>query len=316
MATTEPAPSDGLGSLSYREKTGGEGPQTAGKAPHPVPEGEGKERHNQTGNALLQLVALVERLRSEQGCPWDRQQTPTSLIPYMLEEAYEVIESIEADDPQALKEELGDLLLHIVFQSRIAEEQQQFTLAASIQTVVEKLIRRHPHVFGDAPVQDTAEVRQRWEAAKQREKGRQSLLDGVPRTLPALTRARRVQEKAASVGFDWPDIAAVWAKVNEELEELQTAHAAADPAAIAEEFGDVLFSLVNLGRFLHLSAEDALRQAIAKFEHRFRGIEQELARRGRRLDEASLAEMDAIWDSFRRRQRGEHGDAERSGHAG
>jgi nucleoside triphosphate diphosphatase len=293
MATTEPAPSQ----------------PSPGQRPF-------AGQHAQLGEALLQLVAVVERLRSEQGCPWDRQQTPTSLIPYMLEEAYEVIESIEADDPQALKEELGDLLLHIVFQSRIAEEQQQFTLAASIQTVVEKLIRRHPHVFGDGRVQDTAEVRQRWGAAKQREKGRQSLLDGVPRTLPALARARRVQEKAASVGFDWPDIAAVWAKVNEELEELQTAHAAADPAAIAEEFGDVLFSLVNLGRFLHLSAEDALRQAMAKFEHRFRGIEQELVRRGRRIDEASLAEMDAIWNSFRRRDRGEKGGAERSDHAG
>src|SRR3989449_10250450 len=128
----------------------------------------------QLGESLLQLVAIVECLRSEQGCPWDRQQTPSSLIPYMLEETYEVIESIEADDAQALKEELGDLLLHIVFQSSMAEEQQQFTLAASIQTVVEKLIRRHPHVFGDARVQDTAEVRQRWETAKQREKGRQS----------------------------------------------------------------------------------------------------------------------------------------------
>lgn len=268
------------------------------------------------GEAFLQLVAIVERLRSERGCPWDRQQTPSSLIPYMLEETYEVIESIEADDQQALKEELGDLLLHIVFQSRMAEEQQQFTLAESIQAVVDKLIRRHPHVFSDVQVQDTAEIRQRWESAKQREKGRESLLDGVPRTLPALTRARRVQEKAAAAGFDWPEIAAVWAKVNEELEELRVAHTQADPEAIAEEFGDVLFSLVNLGRFLHLSAEEALRQAIAKFEHRFRGIEQELARRGRRLDEASLAEMDAIWDSFRRRQRGEHGDAERSEHAG
>ena len=266
--------------------------------------------------SFLRLVAIVERLRSEQGCPWDRQQTPASLIPYMLEETYEVIESIEADDHQALKEELGDVLLHIVFQSRIAEEQQQFTLAESIQAVVDKLIRRHPHVFSDVRVQDTAEIRQRWESAKQREKGRESLLDGVPRTLPALTRARRVQEKAAAVGFDWPEIAAVWAKVNEELEELRVAHAAADPEAIAEEFGDVLFSLVNLGRFLHLSAEDTLRQAMAKFEHRFRGIEQELARRGRRLDEASLAEMDAIWDSFRRRKRGEDGGTERSGHAG
>ena len=267
------------------------------------------------GESFLRLVAIVERLRSEQGCPWDRQQTPASLIPYMLEETYEVIESIEADDHQALKEELGDVLLHIVFQSCIAEEQQQFTLAGSIQAVVEKLIRRHPHVFSDVRVQDTAEIRQRWESAKQREKGRESLLDGVPRTLPALTRARRVQEKAASVGFDWPEIAAVWAKVNEELEELRVAHAAADSEAIAEEFGDVLFSLVNLGRFLHLSSEETLRQAIAKFEHRFRGIEQELARRGRRPEEASLAEMDAIWNSFRHRERREDNGAERSGHA-
>ena len=268
------------------------------------------------GESLLRLVAIVERLRSAQGCPWDRQQTPASLIPYMLEETYEVIESIEADDHQALKEELGDVLLHIVFQSCIAEEQQQFTLAESIQAVVEKLIRRHPHVFSDVRVQDTAEIRQRWESAKQREKGRASLLDGVPRTLPALTRARRMQEKAASVGFDWPEIAAVWAKVNEELEELRVAHAAADAEAMAEEFGDVLFSLVNLGRFLHLSAEDMLRQAIAKFEHRFRGIEQELARRGRRLEEASLAEMDAIWDSFRHREQRQDDSPERSDHAG
>jgi len=314
MATPEPA----HGSLSHRERAGGEGPSgSRDKAPHPnpLPGGEGKEGDNQIGEAFLQLVAVVERLRSEQGCPWDRQQTPSSLIPYMLEETYEVIESIEAGDNQALKEELGDVLLHIVFQSRIAEEHRQFTLAESIQTVVEKLIRRHPHVFGDAHVQDTAEVRQRWETAKQREKGRESLLDGVPRTLPALTRARRVQEKAAAVGFDWPDIAAVWAKVNEELDELREAHAGADPNAIAEEFGDVLFSLVNLGRFLHLSAEDALRQTIAKFEYRFRGIEQELARRGRRIEEASLAEMDAIWNTFRRRAQQEKDGAEGSDHA-
>ncbi|MDZ7378955.1 MAG: nucleoside triphosphate pyrophosphohydrolase [candidate division KSB1 bacterium] len=275
MATTEPTPPLG------------------GQPAHAGPE-------MPAGEALLQLAALVARLRSEQGCPWDRQQTPSSLIPYMLEETYEVIESIAAGDHQALKEELGDVLLHIVFQSRIAEEQQQFTLAESIRAAVDKLIRRHPHVFGDARVPDTATVRQRWEVAKQREKGRESLLDGVPRTLPALTRAHRVQEKAASVGFDWSDIAAVWAKVEEEIAELRTAQRARDPAAIAEEFGDVLFSLVNLGRFLHLNAEEALRQAIAKFEHRFRGIERELARRGRRLDEASLEEMDALWDRFRR----------------
>jgi tetrapyrrole methylase family protein/MazG family protein len=258
------------------------------------------ERSTEVPAHFLQLLAVVDRLRSPHGCPWDREQTPQSLIPYLLEETYEVIESIDAGNPQALKEELGDLLLHVLFQCRMAQEAGQFTIADSLHAITRKLIARHPHVFGTQQVTGSAEVRQHWEVAKQQEKGRESLLDGVPRTLPALTRAQRVQEKAASVGFDWETIAPVWAKVSEELAELQAACAAADTAAIAEEFGDVLFSLVNLGRFLHLRAEEALRQAIAKFEQRFRGIEQELARRGRRLDEASLAEMDDIWNRLRR----------------
>jgi MazG family protein len=249
---------------------------------------------------FLHLLALLDHLRSDQGCPWDREQTPKSLIPYLLEETYEVIESIEAEDAQALQEELGDLLLHVVFQGRMAQEAGQFTIADSLQAISRKLVRRHPHVFGDQSVQGTSEVQQRWEAAKQREKGRESLLDGVPRTLPALTRAQRMQEKAAAVGFDWPTITPVWDKVTEELAELRTACEAGDAAAIAEEFGDVLFTLVNLGRFLQLSAEEALRQAIGKFARRFRGIEQELAQRGRRLEEASLAEMDEIWNRLRR----------------
>ena len=252
------------------------------------------------GEQFLRLIAVVERLRSEDGCPWDRQQTPQSLLPYLLEETYEVMESITADDAGALKEELGDLLLHIVFQGCLAKEAGRFTLGDSLNAVNDKLVRRHPHVFGDQRVEDTEDVRRRWEAAKQREKGRASLLDGVPRTLPALNRARRMQEKAASVGFDWPQVAGVWAKVMEEIQELQTACAAEDAAAMQEEFGDVLFSLVNLGRFLQLSGEDALRQATNKFEQRFRGIEQELARRGRTIEEATLEEMDGIWNRLRR----------------
>ena len=252
------------------------------------------------GEQFLRLISVVERLRSENGCPWDRQQTPQSLLPYLLEETYEVMESITADDAAALQEELGDLLLHIVFQGCLAKEAGRFTLGDSLNTVTHKLTKRHPHVFGDQRVVDTADVRRRWEAAKQREKGRASLLDGVPRTLPALNRARRVQEKAASVGFDWPQAAGVWAKVMEEIQELKTACVAEDAAAMQEEFGDVLFSLVNLGRFLKLSGEDALRQAINKFEQRFRGIEQELARRGRNIEEATLEEMDGIWNRLRR----------------
>ena len=252
------------------------------------------------GELLLELMGVVDRLRSEQGCPWDRQQTAQSLLPYLLEETYEVMESVTADDAGALREELGDLLLHIVFQGSLASEAGRFTLDDSIRTVIRKLIRRHPHVFGDQPAADTAVIRQRWEAAKQREKGRESVLDGVPRTLPALNRARRLQEKASSVGFDWQQVDDVWAKVAEEIDELREACTAGDHAAMQEEFGDVLFSLVNLGRFLGLSGEDALRQAIGKFEQRFRGIEQELARRGRRIEDATLDEMDGIWNRLRR----------------
>ena len=257
-----------------------------------------------TGELLLELMGVVDRLRSEQGCPWDRQQTAQSLLPYLLEETYEVMESVTADDVGALKEELGDLLLHVVFQGSLAAEAGHFGLGDSIRSVIHKLIRRHPHVFGDQTAANTAVVRQRWEAAKQQEKGRTSILDGVPRALPALNRARRLQEKASSVGFDWPQVDHVWAKVAEEIDELKEACSARDGAAMQEEFGDVLFSLVNLGRFLDLSGEDALRQAIGKFEQRFRGIEQELARRGRRIEDATLEEMDGIWN--RLRQEGKH----------
>ena len=257
-----------------------------------------------TGELLLDLMAVVDKLRSEQGCPWDRQQTAESLLPYLLEEAYEVMESVTADDAAALREELGDLLLHVVFQGSLAREAGRFTLADSIRTVIHKLIRRHPHVFGDQTAADTTVIRQRWEAAKQKEKGRTSILDGVPRTLPALNRARRLQEKASSVGFDWQQADDVWAKVAEEIDELREACSTGDADAMQEEFGDVLFSLVNLGRFLHLSGEDALRQAIGKFERRFRGIEDELKRRGRRVEDATLDEMDGIWN--RLRQEGKH----------
>lgn len=248
---------------------------------------------------FMQLLAVIDRLRSPQGCPWDRKQTPQSLIPYLLEETYEVIESIEDDNPQGLKEELGDVLLHVLFQNCMAQESGHFTLDESLRALTEKLVRRHPHVFGDESVSGAAEVPRTWEAAKQREKGRTSLLDGVPRSLPALARAQRLQEKAATVGFEWPAIAPVWDKLREEIGELRAACVSAQQDAIAEEFGDVLFSLVNLGRYLNLNAESSLRQAMAKFEDRFRGIEQELARRGQRIQDATLEEMDAIWNSFR-----------------
>ena len=248
---------------------------------------------------FLQLVAVVDRLRSPQGCPWDRKQTPQSMAPYLLEETYEVLESIETKDNQGLKEELGDLLLHIVFQGRMAQDAGHFTMEESLQAITDKLIRRHPHVFSDHEARDDQALNQSWETIKQQEKGRTSRLEGIPRTLPALTRARRMQEKAASVGFDWPAIEPVWDKVDEELGELRQACHSAQPESIAEEFGDLVFSLVNLGRFLKLDPEEALRKTMAKFDHRFQGIEQELARHGHRIEEASLEEMDAIWNQFR-----------------
>lgn len=254
--------------------------------------------------AFLRLVEVVTYLRSPQGCPWDRKQTPQSLLPYLLEETYEVIESVEDNNPHGLKEELGDVLLHILFQSLIAQEQGTFRLEECLHGITEKLIRRHPHVFSDNP-DDAAAALQQWETAKQQEKGRASLLDGLPRGLPALTHARRVQEKAASVGFDWQEIAPVWAKVHEEMEELRQACAADDADGIEEEFGDMLFSLVNVGRFLQLDPEAALRNTIRKFTRRFHGIEQEFARRGQRLDEVSLEDMDAVWNRLRHQDKSE-----------
>ena len=248
---------------------------------------------------LQKLLGVLDRLRAPDGCPWDREQTPRSLIPYLLEETYEVIESIEAGDSQALKEELGDLLLHVLFQSAIAEEAGSFTLEDSMTAITRKLVDRHPHVFGDAQADDSFHAKQNWEAAKQRQKGRESRLDGVPVTLPALTRAKRIQEKAAYVGFDWRTVEPVWAKVREELGELDDARQSADRQAQEEELGDLLFSLVNLGRFLKIDAEGALRGAIAKFEYRFRGVERELLARGKKPAEASLDEMDAIWNRYR-----------------
>ncbi len=251
------------------------------------------------GESLQKLLDVLDRLRGPDGCPWDREQTSKSLIPYLLEETYEVIESIEDQNTQGLKEELGDLLLHVLFQCKIAEEQELFSLSDSLESITTKLINRHPHVFGDVRAEGAFQAKQNWEAAKLAEKQRESVLEGVPRQLPALTRARRLQEKAAYVGFDWERIESVWEKVHEELRELSQAQRESDSEAIEQELGDVLFSLVNLGRFLGISSEGALRRTIAKFEYRFHKIEEELRRRGKTPADASLEEMDEIWNRYR-----------------
>lgn len=251
------------------------------------------------GKELIELQAVLKKLRSPAGCPWDREQTMRSLIPYLLEETYEVIESIEKNDHQAVREELGDLLLHVLFQAEIAEERGWFSLEDCIASIKRKLIDRHPHVFEGRSAEGAQHAKKNWEAVKQKAKRRGSRLDGVPRQLPALTRARRIQEKAAYVGFDWNDVEPVWEKVQEELDELHRAQKDADQDALEEELGDLLFSLVNLGRFMGISAEEALRRTIGKFEYRFRNIERELRSRGKTPEEATLEEMDEIWNRYR-----------------
>ena len=243
------------------------------------------------------LVKVMSRLRSPDGCPWDIEQSHATLRRYIIEEVYEVLEAIDEQDPTHLCEELGDLLLQIVFHARMAEEAGDFSMQDVVDTVTEKLIRRHPHVFGDISVQDAAEVIVNWDAIKRREKKQKpkSALDGVPQGLPALLRANKLQMKAAKVGFDWDDIAPVWDKVAEELAELRQAAASGDPAEIEDELGDVVFAVVNLGRFLGVETEVALNRANNKFSRRFRQVEEMLRQQGRKWQELDLAQMDELW---------------------
>ncbi len=253
-------------------------------------------QHKSIGDSLSQLIEIVEKLRAPGGCPWDRDQTQASLLPYFLEEIYEVIESVEEWNMELLKEELGDILLHVVFQASIGKENEDFTLQDSLNYVNEKLIRRHPHVFADAKAEGPFHAKQNWEAAKHDEKKRESRLDGVPGTLPALTRSQRLQEKASYAGFDWKKVEQVWEKVHEEIGELKEAEEKGITEQIEEEIGDTLFSIVNLSRFLGISAETALRKTNRKFTSRFAQVEKELKKRGKKVEDSSLEEMDEIWN--------------------
>ena len=250
------------------------------------------------------LVATMARLRAPGGCPWDRAQTPSSLRPYLLEEAYETLDAIDAGDPERLKEELGDLLLQVVFHAQMAAEAGAFTIDDVVAGLAEKLIRRHPHVFGTAEVADSATQTVAWEeqkAAERRAKARaegrsESALDGVGVALPALTRAEKLQKRAARVGFDWPAPPPILDKIEEEIAELKREIAAdAAPDRIEDELGDLLFAVVNLARQLAVDPEQALRRASRKFERRFRKVETALAAAGKAPGAASLEEMEAEW---------------------
>ena len=225
---------------------------------------------------FVELLEIVEKLRGPDGCPWDKEQTHASLLPYFLEEAYEVMESVEEEDWDTFREELGDIMLHVALQSQIAQEDKKFTVTDALKIVNEKLVRRHPHVFGDKQTDVAFEAKQNWEATKHAEKNRKSRLDGVPPALPALTRAQRLQQKAAYAGFDWEHVDDVWSKLHEEIDELKSAHENGDVDNVKEEIGDVLFSVVNLARYMDIPAEDMLRATNKKFVNRFQKIEEEL----------------------------------------
>lgn len=259
------------------------------------------------GALFERLLEVMARLRGPGGCPWDRAQTRTSLKPYLIEEAYEVLEAIESGQRSALEEELGDLLFQVVFHAQLASEAGEFEMADLLARLVAKMVSRHPHVFADASVGTPAEALAQWEAIKQREAtddGRaRSVLDGVPRQLPALIRAQRMQSKASRVHFDWPDAAAAWDKVREEMREAGEAIAAGHRDDVAEELGDLLFAVVNVARLAGLDAEDVLQMANEKFRRRFVAMEAELGARGTSVAGAEPADLERSWDAAKAGER-------------
>jgi len=247
--------------------------------------------------AFARLLTIMDELR--EGCPWDREQTLESLRNLTIEETYELADAILSQDMPGIQEELGDLMLHLVFYARIADEQGAFDVADVLHKVCEKLIHRHPHIYGDAKIDDAEGVKRNWEKLKLKE-GKKSVLAGVPASLPALIKAQRIQEKAAKVGFEWEEAGEVWAKVMEEAGELQREVGGPDQQAIEEEFGDLLFALVNYGRFIGVEPESALEKCNRKFKERFEYIERRALETGQSLEEMTLDQMDGYWEEAKR----------------
>jgi tetrapyrrole methylase family protein / MazG family protein len=260
---------------------------------------------------IEKLASLVERLRGDNGCPWDKEQTRETLKPMLIEEAYEVLDALDAKDPNELKDELGDLLFQVVFHAQIAKERGEFDLAGVIDRSHEKMVRRHPHIFGDADLKTSDDVLKNWEDIKSAEKGIQSsshpesersLLDGIPSKLPALHKAYQMTAKASRVGFDWSHLDDILLKMQEEASELVEAQSRHDPQKVADEVGDLLFVAVNVARFLGIDPETALGHSNRKFYRRFRYVESAIKRQGRELKNASLAEMDALWEEAKKNE--------------
>jgi len=257
------------------------------------------------GDELEKLLLLMARLRGPEGCPWDREQTMSALRPFILEEAYELVEAINGGETESIREELGDLLLEVVFVNQIAAERKLFGMDEVIRGIHDKLVRRHPHVFESERVSTADRALERWEEIKEREKEKRgSVLDGVPRSLAALARAQKISSRAAKVGFDWKSAEEVKAKLDEELVELNQAVASGSPAAVEEEMGDILFALVNLARHLEVDAEVALSAAIEKFGERFRHLESALQTQGRAVSDTGMEELDRLWEEAKIERKG------------
>jgi XTP/dITP diphosphohydrolase len=253
------------------------------------------------GDAFLRLVKIMDDLREQ--CPWDKKQTIHSLRQLTIEETYELADAITESDWKSIKEELGDLMLHIVFYAKIGTEQNQFTLDEVMNGICEKLIHRHPHIYSDTKVNDEEDVKRNWEKLKLKE-GKTSVLSGVPKSLPSMVKAMRLQEKAKQVGFEWDNREQVWEKVEEENRELLEAVASGDINKMEDELGDVFFSLVNFARFLQVDAENALERTNKKFISRFTTMETEAAKDGKQLHDMNLEEMDAIWNRVKKIEQG------------
>ncbi|MCD6117140.1 nucleoside triphosphate pyrophosphohydrolase [bacterium] len=252
-----------------------------------------------TENRFNRLVEIMDKLRSPSGCPWDIEQNHKTLIPFLLEESYEVIDVINSGDNSGLKEELGDLLLQVVFHAQIAKENNNFNINDVIDGVSDKLIRRHPHVFGDAVINTAEEQEKSWASLKKNE-GRSSVLEGVPRSMPALAFAKRIQQRASTKGFDWNKAEEVWAKVEEEISELKEQIEEKNADRTEEEFGDLLFALVNYGRFIDVDAENALKKASDKFISRFTKLEKAMEDKSLSMNEMTLEELDKEWEKIKK----------------
>ena len=255
---------------------------------------------------LRELIALIRKLRAPDGCPWDRKQTKQDIAKYLLDETYELFDALAENDLEHIQEELGDVLFLILFVAEIASEAREFSLADAMKSIKEKMIRRHPHVFGDVKVNSVQDIKDNWQEIKKQERANiqedRNIFSNIPRSLPALQRAQKITAAASRCGFDWPDISGVKAKLKEELDELEQARKMNDAQKIEEEMGDILFTLVNLSRFTSVDAEQALSGTIDKFLQRFSYITRCLSERGKSLEDASLSEMDALWNEAKEKR--------------